>query len=117
MALVRREDKILLARSPHFPGNMYSILAGYVDLGETLEQCVAREVFEEVGLKVKNIRYFGSQPWPFSHSLLMAFSCEWEAGEIKIDPVEIEDAGWYERDSLPELPPPLSIARLLIDSV
>ncbi|NGX45374.1 MAG: NADH pyrophosphatase [Chlamydiae bacterium] len=116
MALVRREDKILLARSPHFPDNMYSVLAGYVDPGETLEQCVAREVFEEVGLRVKNIRYFGSQPWPFSHSLLMAFCCDWEAGEIEIDPTEIEDANWYEKGNLPEIPSPLSIARLLIDS-
>jgi NAD+ diphosphatase len=73
MALVRRGSDILLARGPHFPENMYSVLAGFVDLGETLEQCVAREVFEEVGLKIKNINYFGSQTWPFSHSLMIAF--------------------------------------------
>jgi len=117
MALVKREDKILLARGPHFPKEMYSVLAGYLDPGETLEQCVAREVFEEVGIKVKNICYFGSQPWPFSRSLMIAFLCDWEEGEIQIDEVEIEKAGWFGKHDLPKLPPNLSISRLLIDSV
>jgi len=116
MALVQRGSQILLARGSHFPNKMYSILAGYADPGETLEQCVMREVFEEVGLKVNNIRYFGNQPWPFSRSLLIAFSCDWVEGEIQIDSAEIEDANWYDRNHLPELPPPLSIARMLIDS-
>jgi len=116
MALIKRDDRILLARSPHFPEKFYSVLAGYVDPGETLEQCVIREVMEEVGLKVKNIRYFGSQPWPFSQSLMIAFTCDWEAGEIKIDPAEVEDAAWFDRSHLPQLAPPLSLARMLIDA-
>lgn len=116
MVLVKKEEKILLARGTHFPGNMYSVLAGFVDLGETIEQCIAREVREEVGLAVKNVRYFGSQPWPFSKSLLIAFSCEWEDGEILVDPQEIESAGWFEKNNLPEIPSPLSLARSLIDS-
>lgn len=116
MALVKRENKILLARGPHFPGTFYSVLAGFVDPGETLEQCVAREVFEEVGLTVKNIQYFNSQPWPFSYSILIGFTCEWLKGEIQIDPSEIEAADWFDSTNLPELPPKLSLARMLIDS-
>lgn len=115
MALVQRENKILLARGVHFPDKMYSILAGFVDLGETLEQCVAREVFEEVGLRVKNMCYFASQPWPFSRSLMIAFTCEWEEGEIQIDSAEIEDAGWFDKSCLPLLPPLYSLSRLLIE--
>lgn len=115
LALIKKENQILLARSPHFPNQMYSALAGYVDPGETLEQCVTREVFEEVGLKVNNIHYFGSQPWPFSKSLMIAFCCDWEEGEITIDPVEIEAAAWFNKTKLPTLPPPLSISRMLIE--
>lgn len=114
MALVKREGQILLARSPHFPSKMYSVLAGFVDPGETLEQCVIREVREEVGIKVKNVQYFASQPWPFSYSLMIAFTCEWEDGEIDMDPSEIEDAGWFDKLNLPELPSELSLSRTLI---
>lgn len=116
MALVKKERQILLARSPHFPEKFYSVIAGFVDPGETLEQCVEREVFEEVGLKVNNIRYFGSQPWPFSLSLMIAFTCDWTAGEIKIDPSELSDAAWFDQHHLPQLPPLLSLSRILIDS-
>lgn len=116
MVLIKRGQQILLARGPHFPGNMYSVLAGFVDPGETLEQCVVREVFEEVGLKVGNLRYFGSQPWPFSRSLLIGFICDWEEGEIHIDPAEIEDAKWFDYNDLPEIPSFLSLARILIES-
>jgi NAD+ diphosphatase len=116
MALVKRGDQILLARGPHFPGKMYSVIAGFLDPGETLEQCVAREVMEEVGIEVKNIRYYGSQPWPFSHSLMIAFTCEWKSGEIVIDPAELEDAAWFDMEHLPEIPTSLSIARFLIDA-
>jgi NAD+ diphosphatase len=116
MALVKREKKILLARGPHFPEKFYSVIAGYVDPGETLEQCVMREVIEEVGIKVKNICYFGSQPWPFSGSLMIAFTCEWQEGEIYTQPDEILHADWFDLTNLPQLPPPLSISRLLIDS-
>ena len=116
MALVRRDNKILLARGPHFPEKLYSVIAGYVDPGETLEQCVNREVFEEVGVKVKNVSYFGSQPWPFSYSLMLAFTCDWEEGEISIDPLELTHADWFDHMNLPQLPPRLSISRMLIDT-
>jgi NAD+ diphosphatase len=117
MVLIKCGKEILLARGPHFPAKQYSVLAGYIDPGETVEQCIEREVFEEVGLKVKNIQYFGSQPWPFSHSLMLAFSCDWHEGSIKIDSHELEDAAWFNINNLPDLPPHLSIARYLIDSV
>lgn len=116
MVLIKKDEKILLARSPGFPGKSYSVLAGFVDPGETLEQCIAREVFEEVGIKVKNIKYFQSQPWPFSHSLIIGFTCDWSEGEIQPDPLEIEEAGWFEILNMPELPPKLSLAHILITS-
>lgn len=116
MALVKKDNKILLARSPQFPGKAYSVLSGFVDPGETLEQCVAREVLEEVGIRVKNIQYFGSQPWPFSYSLMIGFTCEWLEGEIQINPSEIEAADWFDASSLPELPPRISLSRMLIDT-
>ncbi len=117
MALVRRGDQLLLGRSPHFPPGMYSALAGFVDPGESLEQTITREVQEEVGLRVKNVRYFASQPWPFPHSLMIAFTCDYADGEITPDPTEIEDAQWFSLDALPRLPSKISISRRLIDSV
>ena len=92
----------------------FSVLAGFVEPGETLEECVQREILEEVGLRVKNIRYFGSQPWPFPHSLMIAFVAEYEAGEIVVDPSELADAHWFAPDALPSIPPPPSIANRLI---
>ncbi len=117
MALVRREGEILLGRSPHFPPGMYSALAGFVEPGETLEQCLAREVEEEVGVQVSRIRYFASQPWPFPNSLMIAFVCDWVAGEIRPQPGEIEAANWFKVLQLPRLPSNISIARRLIDAV
>jgi len=117
MALIRKGNEILLGRGPHFPAGMYSALAGFVEPGESLEQCVAREVLEEVGLEVANIRYFASQPWPFPHSLMIAFVCDWVAGEITPQPGEIEAAEWFEVFHLPRLPSKISIARRLIDAV
>jgi len=116
MALVRRGDELLLARSPHFPPGMHSALAGFVEPGESLEECLMREVKEEVGVEVTNLRYFSSQPWPFPHSLMIAFNCDWVRGEIVPDPSEIEAAGWFGLDSLPLLPNKVSIARRLIDA-
>lgn len=116
MMLIKKGDKILLARSPHFPGQSYSVLAGFVDPGETLEQSIVREAYEEVGIKVKNIKYFQSQPWPFSHSLIIGFTCEWSEGEIQIDVQEIEAANWFNLSNIPELPPKLSLAYTLIAS-
>jgi NAD+ diphosphatase len=117
MVLIRREREILLARSPHFPPGMYSALAGFVDPGETLERTIEREVHEEVGLRVDNIAYFSSQPWPFPHSLMIAFTADYAGGEIVRDPVEIEDARWFGIDCLPRLPGEISISRRLIDTV
>jgi NAD+ diphosphatase len=121
MALVHRRNRgaheLLLARGPHFPPGMYSALAGFVEPGESLEQCVAREVAEEVGVRVQKLRYFASQPWPFPHSLMIAFVCEWRDGELRLQDAEIEDAKWFEVLQLPKLPSRISIARRLIDSV
>ena len=117
MCLVRRgKSELLLARSPRFAAGMYSALAGFVEPGETLEQCVDREVQEEVGLRVQNLRYFASQPWPFPHSLMIAFFAEHAGGEIVIDQKEIEDARWFDISGLPQLPAKISIARRLIDA-
>ncbi len=115
IVLVEREGKALLARATRFAENMYSVLAGFVEPGETLEETVKREIREEVGITVKNIHYFGSQPWPFPDSLMIAFTAEYESGEIEIDGLEIEDAGWFARDDLPLIPGRISIARSLID--
>jgi NAD+ diphosphatase len=117
MALVHRGNEILLARSPHFPAGMYSALAGFVEPGESLEQCLAREVAEEVGVHIGATRYFASQSWPFPHSLMIAFVCEWQSGEIQPQAGEIEAANWFEVLQLPKLPSKISIARRLIDAV
>ena len=96
MVMIRRgPEEVLLARSPRFPPGMYSALAGFVEPGETLEQCLEREVLEEVGVRVENVRYFASQPWPFPHSLMIAFVADWKSGEISVDPLEIEAAQWF----------------------
>jgi len=116
ITLVRKGDLALLASNAKFPGVFYSTLAGFADIGESLEETLVREVEEEAGVKVKNVRYFGSQPWPFPNSLMIAFTAEWESGEIKIDEKEISDAKWFSADALPVIPPPLSIARKLIDA-
>jgi NAD+ diphosphatase len=117
MALVHRGNELLLARSPHFPAGMFSALAGFVEPGESLEQCVAREVAEEVGVRIGECRYFASQSWPFPHSLMIAFVCEWASGEIRPQAGEIEAANWFELLHLPKLPSKISIARRLIDAV
>lgn len=115
MALVRRGRELLLARSAHFPPDMYSALAGFVEPGETLEQCLAREVEEEVGVRIVRPRYFASQPWPFPNSLMIAFACDWDSGELRPQAGEIEDAGWFDVHALPRLPSRISIARRLIE--
>ena len=117
MALVRRGRELLLARSPHFAPGMYSALAGFVEPGETLEQTLVREVREEVGIEVANVRYFASQPWPFPHSLMIAFNADYAGGEITPEPGEIEAADWFTLERLPQaLPSKISISRRLIDA-
>ena len=114
MAVVKG-DRLLLASNKRFKSGFYSVLAGFVEPGETLEECVAREIKEEVGISVKNVRYFGSQPWPFPNSLMVGFLADYAGGEIKADPSEIADAGWFTADNLPSIPPKITIARHLID--
>lgn len=116
ITLVTREDgSALLARNANWPMPMFSCLAGFVEPGETLEQAVAREVREEVGVEVGRVTYRGSQPWPFPHSLMIGFRAEHAGGDIAVDGVEIAEAQWFTTDDLPQIPPRLSIARTLID--
>jgi NAD+ diphosphatase len=112
---VIRDDRLLLARSTRFASSFHSVLAGFVETGETLEEAVRREVFEEVGIDVRNIHYFGSQPWPFPDSLMVAFTAEYAGGEITLDDDEIVTADWYRATELPRIPGKISIARRLID--
>lgn len=112
---VEQGDRLLLAHNKRHPAGFHSVLAGFVEPGETLEQAVAREIREEVGLMVRDIRYFGSQPWPFPHSLMIAFTARYAGGELAFGDDEIETADWYAADNLPPVPPPISIARRLID--
>ncbi|MGD2085368.1 MAG: NAD(+) diphosphatase [Candidatus Aminicenantes bacterium] len=113
---VIKKNKILLAKASRFrKRNMYSVLAGFVDPGETLEECIKREIKEEVNIEVENIRYFGSQPWPFPDSLMIGFTADYKSGELKIDGDEIIAANWFTPENLPNIPGKLSIARELID--
>lgn len=113
--VVHRGDEVLLAHGRAFPSPMYSALAGFVEPGESLEQAVRREVREEVGVEVGELRYFGSQPWPFPNSLMLGFYAEWASGDIVIDPTEIVDAKWFHLDDLPPFPGSMSIASQLIN--
>jgi NAD+ diphosphatase len=113
---VTRGDEILLAHGTRFPARIFSVLAGFVEPGESLEGAVVREIEEEVGIRVGRVRYFGSQPWPFPHSLMIGFTAEHESGELAPDPAEIVEAGLFTADAMPPLPPPYSIARRLIDT-
>ena len=116
IVLIYREDQVLMARSPHFLPGVYGLIAGFVEVGETIEAAVHREVQEEVGLKIKNIAYFGSQPWPFPDSLMLGFIAEYDSGQLVIDHDEIEQADWYRYDNLPGRPStPISIASQLLD--
>jgi len=118
IVLVRRGAQALLGHAAHFPAGRYSTLAGFVEPGESLEEAVVREIREEAGITVTGLRYFGSQPWPFPHSLMVGFFAEYESGELRPDGTEILDVRWFDADAttLPKLPPPLSIARRLIDT-
>lgn len=117
MVLVRRDDRILLGRAPNFVTGVYSALAGFVEAGESLEECVHREVREEVSIEVTNLRYFRSQSWPFPHSLMLAFVADYASGVVQPNPAELTDARWFSIDDLPALPGHFSISRELIDWV
>lgn len=112
---VTKGDKLLLARNKNFVSGIYSVLAGFVEAGETLEECVKREIREEAGIEVKNIKYFGSQSWPFPNSFMLAFTAEHESGEIQIGEDEIAEARWFSVEEMPNIPGKLSISRKLID--
>lgn len=116
MVLVTRGPEILLARAHRFPPAMFSALAGFVEPGETIEDCIHREVREEVGVDVDGLEYFASQSWAFPHSLMIAFTAEYAGGELRPDDTEIAEARWFAFDGVPKLPPSLSIARRLIDA-
>jgi NAD+ diphosphatase len=114
MALVTRGRELLLARAHRFPAGMFSALAGFVEPGETIEDCLRREVREEVGVEVGAIHYFASQSWAFPHSLMIAFTADYAGGDVRPDDEEIAEARWFDVDALPSLPPSVSIARRLI---
>ena len=116
LALIHKDNKILLARNALFPEGLFSALAGFIEVSETAEECVEREVFEEVSLKVKNVKYFGSQSWPFPSQLMLAYTCEYESGEINVDGKEIVEADWYDMDNLPNTPPNSTLSGTLINS-
>jgi len=116
MVLVTRGSEVLLARANRFPGAMYSALAGFVEAGESIEDCVHREVREEVGIAVDDLHYFASQSWAFPHSLMIAYTAHYAGGDLVPDPSEIADVRWFAVDALPDLPSPVSIARRLIDT-
>ena len=116
MVLVTRGRELLLARANRFPNAMYSALAGFVEAGESIEDCIHREVLEEVGVQVSNLRYFSSQSWPFPNSLMIAFTAEYVSGEARPCDAEIADVKWFALDALPQLPGPVSISRQLINA-
>src|SRR5665213_422121 len=116
IVLIERDDgRVLLARNVNFRGSMFSCLAGFVEPGENLEQAVVREVREEVGIEIRDLEYFGSQPWPFPHSLMVGYRARYAAGDIVCEEAEIAEAAWFSADDLPDIPPAMSIDRRLID--
>ncbi|ESK54207.1 NAD(+) diphosphatase [Acinetobacter tjernbergiae] len=112
--ITKGDNEVLLAKSAHNKSNMYGLIAGFVEVGETLEEAVQREAFEEVGLKLKNIRYMSSQPWPFPSNLMIAFRAEYDSGEIQLQVEEISEAQFFRFDQLPEIPFKGSIAHAMI---
>lgn len=116
IVLIKREEEILLVHARNFRGNFHGLVAGFLEAGETLEQCVEREVKEETGLSIRNIRYYASQPWPYPSGLMVGFTADYAGGSIKLQDEELSEGAFYRRDNLPEIPRKLSIARRLIDA-
>ena len=115
IVLVHRNDEVLLVHARNFKTDFYGLIAGFVETGETIEEAVYREVEEETGIKVKNLRYFGSQPWPYPSGLMIGFNADYESGELHLQRSELSKGAWFKKDNLPTLPEPLSIARMIID--
>lgn len=120
IVLIRRRfddhEEILMVRAHNFRGRHYGLVAGFVETGESLEECLEREVWEEVGLRVKNVRYFGSQPWPYPSGLMVGYTADYAGGDLRLQKSELADGGWFRRDHLPPIPGKVSLARRLIDS-
>lgn len=116
IVLVTKGDKILLQRNTHYKLRNWTLVAGFVDVGENFEEAVRREVFEEASIEIKDIRYFGSQTWPFPSNIMVAFRAEYASGELVPDGDEVVESGWFDRDHLPEIPLKGSIARAMIDN-
>ncbi len=116
IVLVRRPGEVLLTRKAVWPAGRYSLVAGFLDFGECLEEAVEREVAEETGVRVRAVRYVGSQCWPFPSQLMAGFTAEYAGGDVRVEEKELEDARWFSVDALPALPPRRSIARYIIDN-
>ena len=112
---ITKGDSILLVHARNFRGTFYGLVAGFLEAGETLEECVHREVMEEVGLRIKNLKYFGRQPWPYPSGVMIGFTAEYESGSIKLQDEELNAGAFYTKDNLPEIPRKVSLARKLID--
>ena len=115
LVLIRKGEEILLVRARNFRGTFYGLVAGFLETGETLEQCVEREVKEETGLQIRNISYFGNQPWPYPSGLMIGFVADYAGGEIRLQDEELSAAEFFSKDKLPEIPHKLSLARKMID--
>ncbi len=116
IVLIHRGDEVLLVHARNFKGNFMGLVAGFVETGETLEEAVHREVMEETNLVITNLRYFGSQPWPYPCGLMVGFNADYVSGEIKLQTEELARGAWFTKDNLPQIPEKLSIARKLIDA-
>lgn len=115
LVLVEKKNSLLLVRAHNFRGPFYGLVAGYLDQGESLEDCARREVMEETGLQIKNLRYFGSDPWPFPNNIMIGFSAEYAGGKIRLQEEELAEAAFFTREAMPALPRPLSLTRRMID--
>ena len=113
---ITRGDEILLVQSNKFKGDYLGLVAGFVETGETLEECVRREVMEETHISIRDIRYFKSQSWPYPSGLMVGFKAKYESGELRLQRSELNKGGWYKRDNLPAIPGKVSLARMLIDN-
>lgn len=116
IVLIRKGEEVLLVHARNFRGNFHGLVAGFIEVGETLEECVRREVREETGLEIKELRYFGSQPWPYPSGLMIGFTAQYAGGSLKLQAEELSTGAFFSKDNLPEIPRKLSLARKLIDA-